>query len=140
GGRRHRRRAVAYRIAANPERRADIGSRGGGGGRTARLVRRNRAPLSRVISSLPRTQWPVAACGRARRHGLLTRTTRRANFEFGIPYSKWATGMIPLDPLPNLIDQVYARILEAITDRSLPPGHRIRQSELAERLGVSRQP
>src|ERR1700741_1690345 len=48
--------------------------------------------------------------------------------------------MIPLDPLPNLIDQVYARILEAITDRSLPPGHRIRQSELAEKLGVSRQP
>ena len=48
--------------------------------------------------------------------------------------------MIPLDPLPNLIDQVYARILEAITNRSLPPGHRIRQNELAEELGVSRQP
>src|SRR4030081_3349636 len=48
--------------------------------------------------------------------------------------------MIALDPTPNLIDQVYARILEAITDRTLPPGHRIRQSELAERLGVSRQP
>src|SRR3954452_22302683 len=48
--------------------------------------------------------------------------------------------MIPLEPLPNLIDQVYARILEAITDRTLPPGHRIRQNELAERLGVSRQP
>jgi DNA-binding GntR family transcriptional regulator len=48
--------------------------------------------------------------------------------------------MTPLDPLPNLIDQVYARILEAITDRSLPPGHRIRQNELAGRLGVSRQP
>ncbi len=48
--------------------------------------------------------------------------------------------MIPLEPLPNLIDQVYARILEAITDRSLPPGYRIRQNELAERLGVSRQP
>src|ERR1700755_2855626 len=48
--------------------------------------------------------------------------------------------MIPLDPLPILIDQVYARILEAITDRSLPPGHRIRQNELADRLGVSRQP
>src|SRR3954447_130622 len=48
--------------------------------------------------------------------------------------------MIPLDPLPNLIDQVYARILEAITNRSLPPGHRIRQNELAEKLGVSRQP
>lgn len=48
--------------------------------------------------------------------------------------------MIPLDPLPNLIDQVYGRILEAIIDRTLPPGQRIRQNELADRLGVSRQP
>jgi DNA-binding GntR family transcriptional regulator len=48
--------------------------------------------------------------------------------------------MIPLDPAPNLIDQVYARILEGIADHSLPPGQRIRQNELAERLGVSRQP
>jgi DNA-binding GntR family transcriptional regulator len=48
--------------------------------------------------------------------------------------------VIPLEPLPNLIDQVYARILEAITDRTLQPGQRIRQNELADRLGVSRQP
>jgi DNA-binding GntR family transcriptional regulator len=48
--------------------------------------------------------------------------------------------MIPLDPLPNLIDQVYGRLLEAIIDRSLLPGQRITQNELAERLGVSRQP
>ena len=48
--------------------------------------------------------------------------------------------MIPLDPLPNLIDQVYGRILEAIIDRTLPPGRHIRQSELADKLGVSRQP
>src|ERR1700753_1056004 len=48
--------------------------------------------------------------------------------------------MIPLDPLPSLIDQVYERILAAITDRTLPPGSRIRQNELAEKLGVSRQP
>ena len=48
--------------------------------------------------------------------------------------------MIPLDPAPNLIDQVYARILEAIIDRTLPPGQRITQNELAEKLGVSRQP
>jgi DNA-binding GntR family transcriptional regulator len=48
--------------------------------------------------------------------------------------------VIPLDPLPNLIDQAYTRILEAIIDRTLPPGHRIRQNELAEKLGVSRQP
>ena len=48
--------------------------------------------------------------------------------------------MNPLDPTPSLIDQVYARILDAIIDRTLPPGHRIRQNELAEKLGVSRQP
>ncbi|MGY4474147.1 GntR family transcriptional regulator [Bradyrhizobium sp. USDA 3364] len=48
--------------------------------------------------------------------------------------------MIPLDPLPNLIDQVYGRLLEAIIDRSLLPGQRITQNELADRLGVSRQP
>jgi DNA-binding GntR family transcriptional regulator len=48
--------------------------------------------------------------------------------------------MIPLDPLPNLIDQVYARILDAIVDRTFLPGQRIRQNELAETLGVSRQP
>jgi DNA-binding GntR family transcriptional regulator len=48
--------------------------------------------------------------------------------------------MIPLDQTPNLIDQVYARILDAIIDRTLPPGHRIRQNELADKLGVSRQP
>jgi DNA-binding GntR family transcriptional regulator len=48
--------------------------------------------------------------------------------------------MIPLDPLPNLIDQVYVRILDAIVDRTLLPGQRITQNELAEKLGVSRQP
>jgi DNA-binding GntR family transcriptional regulator len=48
--------------------------------------------------------------------------------------------MIPLQPVPNLTDQVYARILEAIIDRTLPPGQRITQNELAERLDVSRQP
>jgi DNA-binding GntR family transcriptional regulator len=48
--------------------------------------------------------------------------------------------MIPLTPTPNLTHQVYGRILEAITDRTLPPGQRITQNELAERLGVSRQP
>jgi len=48
--------------------------------------------------------------------------------------------MIPLQPAPNLTDQVYTRILEAITDRSLLPGQRITQNELAEKLGVSRQP
>ena len=60
--------------------------------------------------------------------------------EYRIPYSEMDAGMIPVDPSPNLTDQVYTRILEAITDRTLPPGHRIRQNEFAEKLGVSRQP
>ena len=48
--------------------------------------------------------------------------------------------MIPLDPAPNLSEQVYARILEAVIDRTLLPGQRVTQNELAEKLGVSRQP
>lgn len=48
--------------------------------------------------------------------------------------------MLPLDVAPNLIQQVHDRILASIVDQSLAPGHRIRQQELAERLGVSRQP
>ncbi len=48
--------------------------------------------------------------------------------------------MNPLESGPILIDQVYQRVLEAIADGSLPPGQRIRQGELAGRLGISRQP
>ena len=48
--------------------------------------------------------------------------------------------MNPLQETPNLIDQVYQRLLDAIADHTLPPGHRIRQNELADALGVSRQP
>ncbi len=46
----------------------------------------------------------------------------------------------PLDSGPILIDRVYQRLLDAIADGSLPPGRRIPQNALAERLGVSRQP
>ncbi|MBV9785846.1 MAG: GntR family transcriptional regulator [Acidisphaera sp.] len=48
--------------------------------------------------------------------------------------------MTPLSGGPILIDQVYQRVLEAIADVTLRPGQRLRQSEIAERLGVSRQP
>lgn len=48
--------------------------------------------------------------------------------------------MLPLDVAPNLIQQVHDRILASIVDQTLAPGHRIRQQELAEQLGVSRQP
>jgi DNA-binding GntR family transcriptional regulator len=40
----------------------------------------------------------------------------------------------------SLIDRVYQQLLEAIADGTLPPGQRIRQAELADGLGVSRQP
>src|SRR5262249_21768162 len=70
-------------------------------------------------------------------HPILTLPPLRSSFAYGIPYSERSVGVIPLDPLPNLIDQVYARILEAITDRTLQPGQRIRQNELADKLGVS---
>jgi len=48
--------------------------------------------------------------------------------------------MTPLEEAPRLIDQVYKRLLDAISDHTLPPGSRIRQDELADRLRVSRQP
>lgn len=40
----------------------------------------------------------------------------------------------------SLIDRTYHQLLEAIADGTLAPGQRIRQAELAESLGVSRQP
>jgi DNA-binding GntR family transcriptional regulator len=48
--------------------------------------------------------------------------------------------VLPVDVAPNLIQQVHDRILASIIDQTLPPGHRIRQQDLAEMLGVSRQP
>ena len=49
----------------------------------------------------------------------------------------------PLEPLPGgtvLIDLVYERLVAAIADGTLAPGHRLRQDEVAALLGVSRQP
>jgi DNA-binding GntR family transcriptional regulator len=48
--------------------------------------------------------------------------------------------MKPISLQPVLIDQVYERLVESIADGSLLPGSRIRQEELAEWFGVSRQP
>jgi DNA-binding GntR family transcriptional regulator len=48
--------------------------------------------------------------------------------------------MQPLPIRPVLIDQTYDRLLAAISDGTLPAGRRIRQEELADILGVSRQP
>ncbi|MDE2573849.1 MAG: GntR family transcriptional regulator [Rhodospirillales bacterium] len=48
--------------------------------------------------------------------------------------------MTPLTSGPILIDQVYQQVLEAIADARLRPGQRLRQGEIADLLGVSRQP
>ena len=39
-----------------------------------------------------------------------------------------------------LSDEIYARIGAAIADGTFPPGHRLRDVELAQQLGVSRTP
>ena len=41
---------------------------------------------------------------------------------------------------PDLVEQVYERLVDAISQGTLLPGQRITQEELAEQLNVSRQP
>jgi len=48
--------------------------------------------------------------------------------------------LVKLQSAPDLVDQVYQALLDAISDGSLAPGARITQEDLAERLAVSRQP
>lgn len=45
-----------------------------------------------------------------------------------------------LDTAPDLVEQVYRRLLDAISDGSMPPGMRLTQEDVAEQLAVSRQP
>ncbi|MBF4562628.1 GntR family transcriptional regulator [Microbacterium sp. VKM Ac-2870] len=51
-------------------------------------------------------------------------------------------GLSPLELTSGMIlsDEIYARIGEAIVDGRFPPGHRLRDVELARQLGVSRTP
>lgn len=48
--------------------------------------------------------------------------------------------LIQLTSSPDLVEQVYARLLDAISEGSLQPGERLTQEDLARRLAVSRQP
>lgn len=48
--------------------------------------------------------------------------------------------LVKLESAPDLVDQVYRSLLDAISDGSLPPGERITQEDIAEKLAVSRQP
>ncbi|HYE71078.1 MAG TPA: GntR family transcriptional regulator [Aquabacterium sp.] len=51
-----------------------------------------------------------------------------------------ATPLVKIAAAPDLVDQVYRSLLDAISEGSLAPGERITQEDIAERLSVSRQP
>ena len=48
--------------------------------------------------------------------------------------------LIKIESAPDLVEQVYANLLDAISDGTLLPGARITQEEIAAQLVVSRQP
>ena len=48
--------------------------------------------------------------------------------------------LIKIESTPDLVEQVYASLLDAISDGTMPPGARIMQEDIAEQLAVSRQP
>ncbi len=48
--------------------------------------------------------------------------------------------LVQIAAAPDLVDQVYRALLDAISSGSLAPGERITQEDLARRLAVSRQP
>jgi DNA-binding GntR family transcriptional regulator len=48
--------------------------------------------------------------------------------------------LLKIETTPDLVDQVYRALLDAISEGSLAPGARITQEEIAEQLAVSRQP
>ncbi len=48
--------------------------------------------------------------------------------------------LVKLQAAPDLVEQVYRALLDAISDGSLAPGARLTQEDIAEQLAVSRQP
>jgi len=48
--------------------------------------------------------------------------------------------LVKLETAPDLVEQVYRSLLDAISEGSLAPGERLTQEDIAERLAVSRQP
>lgn len=51
-----------------------------------------------------------------------------------------ASQLIKIESTPDLVDQVYRSLLDAISEGALAPGSRITQEDVAEQLAVSRQP
>lgn len=48
--------------------------------------------------------------------------------------------LVQLAIAPDLVDQVYRSLLDAISSGALAPGERVTQEDIAQRLAVSRQP
>ena len=48
--------------------------------------------------------------------------------------------LIKIESTPDLVDQVYRSLLDAISEGLMAPGARIMQEDIAEQLAVSRQP
>jgi DNA-binding GntR family transcriptional regulator len=59
---------------------------------------------------------------------------------FGIQNTAVPAQLVQLEAAPDLVDRVYRRLGDAISDGSLAPGQRITQEEIAQQLAVSRQP
>lgn len=59
---------------------------------------------------------------------------------YRVPHTDMSIQLFRLESTPDLVDQVYRALLDAISEGSLAPGRRILQEELAEQLAVSRQP
>src|SRR6188474_1849990 len=55
-------------------------------------------------------------------------------------YNRMTAHLVKLESAPDLVDQVYRSLLDAISDGSLAPGERITQEDIAGKLAVSRQP
>jgi DNA-binding GntR family transcriptional regulator len=51
-----------------------------------------------------------------------------------------ASQLIQIESSPDLVDQVYRSLLDAISEGAMAPGARIRQEDIAAQLAVSRQP
>lgn len=51
-----------------------------------------------------------------------------------------SSNLIKIESTPDLVEQVYTSLLDAISDGTLLPGARIMQEDIAEQLAVSRQP
>jgi DNA-binding GntR family transcriptional regulator len=86
--------------------------------------------------------WPEAGAGTSHEgqvlHPGLTRLS--STLWLCILYTDMSKLAIQLETAPDLVEQVYARLLDAISEGTLQPGTRLNQEELASAFAVSRQP